>query len=1197
MGVTFTAEQQKVIDLRNSNILVAAAAGSGKTAVLVERIITMLTKDQPAIDVDELLIVTFTEAAAAEMKERVRVAIEKALEENPSDVHLQRQATLIHNAQITTIHSFCLSVIREYFYKIDLDPGFRIGEEGELKLLRQDVIDELLESYYDEGNDAFLDFVESYASGRDDKKIGELILKIYEFSTGYPNAKRWLSECVTKYDVKTVEALDETVFVKLVMDYTSRYLEDIIHTLEHLIQLCEEPEGPRAYGDCLQDDLSIVRSLCKETTFGGMQEKISQVAFKRLAPNRDKSVDEELVKYVQATRGEIKKTLEEMQKQYFQKTPLEVCKDMQMAGKSMAVLASLVEDFIDAYAKEKRNKNLIDFNDMEHMALQILTEEQGDELVPSKIATEFKARFKEVMIDEYQDSNLIQEAILTSVSGVSEGRHNIFMVGDVKQSIYRFRLARPELFMEKFDTYSLTGGNKQRIDLHKNFRSREEVLESANFIFEQIMTRGFGGIEYDDNAALNVGATYVKAPHNETEILLLDEEEIFEIVPRQAEAYAVAKRIKELLKNHKVQDKKTGELRPVQYKDIVILTRNLAGWSDVYSQVLNMEGIPTYTSSRTGYFETLEVTMVLDYLKVLDNPRQDIPFVAVLTCGLVGVTKEELATIKIETQEDCFYDRVTSYIEAGDNETLVKKLQTFTAQMERFRECVPYTSIYELLNRMIKELGYEDYIASLPGGEQRAANIEMLLEKAVAFENTSYKGLFHFVRYIEQLKKYNVDYGEASLSQEEANVVQLMSIHKSKGLEFPIVFVGGMGKTFSKRDVTGSVTMHPELGVGLDAISYERRTTSATLAKRVIQRELILDNAAEELRVLYVAMTRAKEKLIMVGTIPHLKQKLASCEELKVQGEKQLSYSMLTKANSYFDWVIPAVYRHESMSSVLADYELTVPFSNPYYKAKCHIHVSHVEPTTLLEGEIEELIANDKQKESLTGWDTSKTYDADIKMQLENQFSFVYPYERLQKLPQAMSVSELKKRAYEEEQDTRKMFKEQEVFPLLPRFLQEEQNVTGAFRGTEYHRVMEKIDFTKTYDEATIKQISDVVEPTDILGFLDSNLGKRMSQAAKCQKLFKEQPFVLGVDVKDIYPQEEGETQILVEGIIDVYFEEDGELVVADYKTDNVKMATELQERYHAQLEYYAKALEQLTGKKVKEKIIYSFTLHEELEV
>ncbi len=501
MGVTFTPEQQKVIELRNRNILVSAAAGSGKTAVLVERIITRLTKDEKPIDVDQLLIMTYTEAAAAEMKERIRTAIEKELEESPDNIHLQRQATLIHSAQVTTIHSFCLSVIRDYFHVIDLDPGFRIAEEGELKLLKHDVVGELLENYYEEGSPQFQEFVECFASGRDDRKLEELILQLYEFSRSYPNPKKWLWECVKQYEFGSVQALVQSDLVEHVMHTIRYYLEDLKQTIALGLRACDAEDGPYMYRGTLEADLQTVEKISVAEDFQNMFAVISNVKWARLAPNRDKSISEELVSYVKGVREEIKKTVALLSEQYFFDKPEELYEDMLSAKPNMQMLVTLVNDFAEAFLEKKTEKNMIDFGDMEQFALNILTEEEDGKLKPSKVAEEYQERFAEVMIDEYQDSNLIQEAILTSVSKVSKGVYNIFMVGDVKQSIYRFRLSRPELFMEKFDTYSLEDSEKQRIDLHKNFRSRREVLDSTNFIFEQIMTKGLGGITYDEKAA------------------------------------------------------------------------------------------------------------------------------------------------------------------------------------------------------------------------------------------------------------------------------------------------------------------------------------------------------------------------------------------------------------------------------------------------------------------------------------------------------------------------------------------------------------------------------------------------------------------------------------------------------------------------------------------------------------------------
>lgn len=1217
MGVTFTEEQKQVINLRKRNILVSAAAGSGKTAVLVERIITRLTKDEPPIDVDRLLIVTYTEAAAAEMKERIRDAIEKALEADPENVHLQRQATLIHSAQITTIHSFCLSVIRDHFYTIDLDPGFRIGEEGELKLLKRDVLDELLESYYEEGNPEFLKFVECFATGRDDKKIEELILQLYEFSRSYPSPKNWLKNCIRQYETDSVEALENTIFVRQMMEQFQWYLEDLRENILSGIDTCNAQDGPYMYKDALEEDLRQIQKLSKQKSFSEIQKALTELTWTKLTANRDKSVSEELVTYVKHIREEVKKTVASIQEQYFFDAPEELCKDMQKTGENMKVLAKMVNDFAVAFTNKKRKKNLMDFGDMEQFALEILTKEEGGKLIPSAVAEEYQQRFEEVMIDEYQDSNLIQEAILTSVSKVSQGIYNVFMVGDVKQSIYRFRLSRPELFMEKFNTYSQDESNKQRIDLHKNFRSRREILDSTNFIFEQIMTKKLGGIEYDDKAALHVGASYEEQEGNATEVLLVDtdvEEDAnleIEETNRELEARAVARRIKELVGTHLVFDKKKDTYRPARYSDIVILTRSLKGWTDVFLEILMREGIPAYSGSKQGYFETREIRTMLDYLRVLDNPRQDISLVAVLISNFGDVSNEELAEIKSSTNGKTFYERVCEYILHGENVELQNRLQMFLSQLEAFRRKVPYTAIHELLWDIIEETGYGDYVASMPGGEQRAANLEMLVEKAVSFEATSYKGLFHFIRYIEQLHKYDIDYSEANIVDEQADVVRLMSIHKSKGLEFPIVFVSGMSKKFNRQDVNASIVVHPELGVGMDVVDVEKRTKAPTLLKRIIQKQIWLENVGEELRVLYVAMTRAKEKLILTGTISDLEKSCRSYENLKERKETALTFSRLSNAKTYFDWVLPSLYRHQSFAPILGEYQMVVPLMNPLYKKDLPLYVKRVDARTLVAKEVMEEKKGIIAKEILVNWDTSRIYNQDVNEQLSEQFSFQYPYMQEETLKQKMTVSELKKRTYLEEEGTMAFYEEADVIPLLPKFMQEEAELTGASRGSAYHKLLELLDFSRDYERCSLEQemvrlqeegklsaeMAKCIEPQDIIQFLHSQIGKRVQKSCRENKFYAEQPFVLGVNENEIYCTKKMQGIILVQGIIDVYFEEDDELVVLDYKTDKVYRAEELQEKYHAQLDYYAKALERLTGKRVKEKLIYSFALQKEIRL
>lgn len=1191
MGMQWTAEQQKVIELRNRNILVSAAAGSGKTAVLVERIIQMLTDEEQPIDVDRLLIVTFTEAAAAEMKERIREAVGKILEQHPENIHLQRQATLIHSAQITTIHSFCLSVIREHFHVIDIDPGFRIAEEGELKLLKQDVLEKLLEECYAEGSSAFLELTEKLGGGKSDKKLEELLLQLYEYSRSYPQPEKWLTKCVEQY------AQEKSPFFLRVEELVRKYLDDMQEILQKEIKVCEEPDGPYMYAEMLESDMAQLKWIRDAETFEQIYQRLASLEWQTLSRKKDETVSPEKREDVKAQRDKIKDMVKELAETYFYEEPEEIFRDMKDAYGTIQVFAELVKRFARAFAEEKQKKNLIDFDDMEQFALRILTEEKDGELVPSVTAREYQEQYYEVMIDEYQDSNLIQEAILKSVSTVSQGRNNIFMVGDVKQSIYRFRLSRPELFMEKYDTYSMDDSEQQRIDLHKNFRSRTEVLDGVNYIFRQIMRRELGGITYDDKAALYPGAEFVPdltedgESRQKMELILVDAD-------KETEARVIARRIKEMVRSAHVTDKTTGQLRKAEYRDIVILTRSVKGWADIFSAVLAEEGVPAYAGSREGYFEAYEVSVLLDYLQLLDNQRQDLPLAAVLTSPFVGLSAQELAEIRLAAGEGSFYEaaeQLAGQRKGKGSDGLSEKLGSFYEQLSYYQEMIPYMAIHELLWKIIEETGYGLYITAMPGGEQRRANVEMLVEKATAFEGTSYKGLFNFVRYIEQLKKYDVDYGEANIVDEQANTVRIMSIHKSKGLEFPIVFVAGMGKRFNTRDVSGSIIIHPEWGVGLDAVDLERRTKIPTFLKKMIQQEVKLENLGEELRVLYVALTRAKEKLILVGQLKdkQIRDVLETLEELQNEYETEteiepLMFYQLSGAKTYFDWVLPALLHADAPVDIRIE------------------SLQDIEKVEAVEYQ-GDILARDV----LEHWAPQKIYDQKLRSHLETQFSYQYPYVDEQKLKLKFTVSELKKRAYLQEESGEITYEEPEVIPLIPQFLQEEEELAGASRGSAYHKLLELLDFRQDYDKNTLAEavakfqserklsmeMAECIRIPDILQLLSCDAGLRMKKAALQEQLSKEQPFVLGVDAKEIYPDTTSNETILVQGIIDVYFEEDGELVVLDYKTDRVHSADELREKYHAQLEYYAQALEQLLQKKVKEKIIYSFALKKEIRV
>lgn len=756
--------------------------------------------------------------------------------------------------------------------------------------------------------------------------------------------------------------------------------------------------------------------------------------------------------------------------------------------------------------------------------------------------------------------------------------------------------------MDKYNTYDKYESKKQRIDLHKNFRSRKEVLDSVNFIFRQIMTENLGGIDYDDDAALNVGADYKKTGENATEVLVVDTDirdndhkKVKGINEREIEARAIAGKIRSMMEdNFRVTDKESGKLRPLQYRDIVILTRSSRGFSDVFVEILGQEGIPAFAGTKEGYFATQEIGVLLDYLRVLDNARQDLPLTAVLTSPIGGCSTKELALIRSSCPEEPFYETVRRYRAEGTEEELRDKLENCLSVMEKIREIVPYTPMHELLQHVLDDTGYAMYMSAMPGGIQRKANIDMLMEKAKAFESTSYKGLFHFVRYMEQLQKYEVDYGEANVEEEQADTVRLMTIHKSKGLEFPVVFVAGMGKRFNMQDINSRVVLNSKFGVGLEVVDLKQRTKRASLLKKTIRQEEKLDSLGEELRVLYVAYTRAKEKLIITGTMSNLEKKQAEYESVQEESDMKFDFLRLSKATTYWDFVLPAVLR--------------APRSVP-------LRLKVLNMYDIIAGQAEAQVKSQIERSVLEDWDTERVYDEEMHENLRNQFAYRYPYENSQTRKLKFSVSELKKRIYLQEsgemEDSEQLYEETELQPILPKFMEEEVPLTGASRGTAYHRALELLNFAEDYDTEKLKnclrkftedgkmtdEMRKAVCIRDFLKFLQTDSGKRMQACAKQNRLFKEQPFVLGVPATDLWKEEEEGELVLVQGIIDVYFEEEDGLVVLDYKTDRVRESRELVERYHGQLDYYAKALEQATGKTVKEKIIYSFTLGEEIHL
>lgn len=1258
MGVSWTTEQQQVIDLRNRNILVSAAAGSGKTAVLVERIVKIITDKNHPVDIDHLLIVTFTNAAAAEMRERIGNAIEKALDEQPGNEHLLRQLTLIHNAQITTIDSFCLYVVRNHFHEIDLEPNFRIGDEGELKLLREDVLGRVLEQNYEEPSEAFSDFVEGYASGRTDAALNEMILQLYEFSRSYPWPEKWLDSFVGAYRIETREELDRAEWLAPLTENICFVLKDCEQLLKQALAITQQDDGPDMYEKAVQSDLEKYEGLSRLTSFCELSGALSDIKYDRLASSRGFEGDPDKLELVKSLREQAKDVVKKLCKQYFFCSPEMMIEQLERTEPMLDEVVRLTKQFADEFAAAKRRKNLVDFHDVEHFALQILVDEETEKA--KKTAEEFRDTFEEIMIDEYQDSNEVQETLLRSISREERGENNIFMVGDVKQSIYRFRLARPELFMKKYDSYSLEESTTQRIDLHKNFRSREEVLTCTNDIFYKIMARSLGNVEYDAEAALYPGASYPVSADFIPEILLADSnDELLEDTEltdkKTLEAKIVAEEIKHLMKTQQVTDKAAGTLRAAHYSDIVILLRSLSGWADSLVEVLNGNGIPAHTVSSTGYFSTVEVQTVLSMLRLLDNPRQDIPMAAVLRSPMAGLTDEELAVLRLEDGSVPFHEAVLElaeglYEEDGQKEisdseadrkqgrnadektenhieiTAHRKLLKFYKKYKQLRQLVPDTPIHELIEIILRETGYGHYVAAMPAGNRRTANLNMLLEKAAAYEKTSYKGLFHFVRYIDELQKYDVDFGEADMVGENEDVVRIMSIHKSKGLEFPIVIVSGMGKNFNKQDTRSKMVLHPELGIGLDYMDGKKRIKSPTIVKKAIAKQIDLENLGEELRVLYVALTRAKEKLILTGTLKDAAEKLEFYRQqanLSKAADRPLSYLTREGASGYLDWILPAVLS---------------------YGDKYPVRI--VEAAELVLDEVENQL---EQNEDLTERIKEiEAADTQLVGQLKQRFLQRYPYQVDVLRKNKYSVSELKHRAMRErfeaeQEETVPAFLEEPVTPTIPLFIQREESVEqetpnrGALRGTAVHRVMECYDFASEKsvyeqmeamekEEKITADMRALVKEQTVADFVSSETGKRMALAQRGGALYREKPFVMGFteeelenygfgvgsntdSCENIYEKTDSDQEkeeqkkvrheedlTLIQGIIDVFWIEKDGIVLLDYKTDRVQQAKELIDRYATQLKLYADALERVFAArklKVKEILIYSFSLEQ----
>lgn len=1212
MDVKWTSEQKKVIDLRDRDILVSAAAGSGKTAVLVERIVNRICVDNPPVDIDRMLVVTFTKAAAAEMRERVSRAIDSLKEQKPDDENLQRQSTLVHNALITTIDSFCLFVVQNNFAQLNLDPDFRIGDQAELKLMLKDALAQVFEdNYAREDNEAFINLIDTYSKGRNDSAVRQMVEDIYYKAGSSSWPRKWMNSLLRLYDIKSAKQLEDSEIIKEIVDYSRVLLEEDVQELTMAKDLASATPGLEKYALTLSEDIALFDGMTDVTGYVGMQEFLNKVSFGRIAVIRKFDGDEKKKERVKSMRDAAKKKVDGIKQKYFGMSIELMYEQLERQRPFVKELIRLSLEFYDAMEAVKTRKRVFDFSDIEHFALRILVDEQT--LKPTETAREFSKHFEEIMIDEYQDSNQVQEDILTAISGEHQGVGNMFMVGDVKQSIYRFRMARPELFMEKYNTYTSDDSAHQRIDLHKNFRSRNEVLDFTNDIFYKIMAADLGNVQYDDDAALYPGASYPEETMR-PELLLVDykDEDLSEIIEDedgdkvQIEALLIANRIRSLMEDGMVTDKKTGQLRAVQYRDIVILSRSVATWGNTVAAVLKDCDIPAHVESNTGYFSSYEIQVILSMLRILDNPLQDIPMAAVLASPIVGMDDEELAQIRSAFKGVSFAQAALSAM-AGEDGYEDEKLKAFALVFERLRGAVADTPIHELLYMILDETGFYRYASAMPAGKRRRQNIDMLIEMAVAYEKTSYKGLFHFVRYIDIQQKYEIDYGEADTAGENDDVVRIMTIHKSKGLEFPVVFVSGLGKGFNTQDTKSDLVIHEKLGLGLVEKTKSPRTKRPSLIRNEIESRIKRENLGEELRVLYVALTRAKEKIILTGGLSNA-QKSFEKYRGNVNANQPISFGQREGAGCYLDWIIPAMLSYPDKYTV-----------------------STVDATEFAARTAMDMAANDISRAQLIGYISAA--DETKAKELAEKFDFEYAYASDITKKSKYSVSELKHDSMVEKYDSTEreaerpkfLLEEKETYVPVPDFARDDEaggasneskepkNAAGVnqgvLRGTAVHRVMECLDFKSLCDidtkdhvavSAFVKKSMDemlkkglitddmyrLTRPKLIEQFISSDVAVRMAQADKRGDLYKEKPFVMDYE------------GVLVQGIIDVFWLENDKIVLLDYKTDRVNAAKELIDRYSTQLKLYADALERIfsiDGKSIQadERLIYSFRLQQ----
>jgi len=1182
--VKWTKEQLQAIEKTGNNILVAAAAGSGKTAVLVERIINKIINQK--INIDEILVVTFTNAAASEMRERILEAIYKKIEEDPENHHLQKQINLIGRASICTIDSFCLDVVKNNFYEIDMAPNFRIADNAELELIKQETLEELFEKKYEVEDKEFLKLLETYTTYSADEPLKDLILNIYNFIQSHPFPNEWLEEQVEKYNLEeNLEGdFSKTEWGKILIANIKEELLDSKVKLEQVKKSIEKFEELKKYALVLSADVQELDNILKLENWEQIYDAIQSVEFEKWPIDRKITLEEKEIAKEKRNdiRKQIKKTLE-----IIDCNSKQANEDIFNMYQILKSLKEVIFEYDELLKQAKKQKNLVDFSDIEHNALKILLKKKENSYIPSEIALKYKNKFVEIAIDEYQDSNLVQESILTSIS---TGK-NIFMVGDVKQSIYKFRQARPELFLDKYEKYTIedsieSKGNK--IQLFKNFRSRENILDTTNLIFKDIMSKRLGDIDYTEEEYLNLGANFEetekKAVNANTEILVIESkaeeaedeesEELEEPIQNiELEAKYVAKKIKEILDSKQVVfDKKVG-YRPITYKDIVILLRSTKDKANIFENELISLDIPVYSDTSLEYLNSIEIQTIMNLLKVIDNPTVDIPLVAVLRSMIGGFTDNELIKIRLEDTNKSFYESMCNY---NCQDEIKEKIDMFFNKIASWKIQSEYLQLDELIWKIYIDTGYYNYVSLMPDGILRQANLKLLFEKAKQYEKVSFKGLYNFINFIEKVRTSSGDLSSAKLIGENENVVRIMSIHKSKGLEFPLVFLCNSNKKFNVQDLNSQILLHQDFGLGANFIDGERKLQYSTLAKEAIKIKSNEEIISEEMRILYVALTRAKERLIITGIVNDFEKRLKEKEELLSLYSKneKINTNILKKYKSYLDW-IELVYLKNENANIMS-----------------------------LEKISKEDALNNKQDsnsiEEIKLEDIIKNVEFKNKEEIEYKLNWKYQNLELSKIEGKTSVSKIK-----QSESGNNEFKKTTM--KTPSFLKEETSkLTGAQKGTLIHLCMQYLSLKEDYTEGKIKELIETLlfknkitaieaENIDINKVLNFTKSKLWQEVRKSKIVEREKPFYITIPANDIY-NNDVEEEILAQGIIDLYYiNEKDELVLVDYKTDYINSEKELVEKYSKQLDLYKNALEEALNKKVDRVYIYSTYLNKEI--